>query len=166
MAFTLHTAVTLVEPWARLYRDHGNVSAGVAFLHLGGLLAAGGFAIAADRGTLRAFAGDPAARRSHVAELGAVHRPVLLGLMVVMASGILMLAADLETLLLSPVFWAKMALVAALLANGLGLTRAGRRLETDPDSETGWMRLRRWSLSSLALWFAVTLAGTLLTNAG
>jgi hypothetical protein len=90
---------------------------------------------------------------------------VLLGLTVVMASGFLMLAADLETLLLSPVFWVKMALVAALLANGFGLTRAGRRLETDPESETGWMRLRRWSLSSLALWFAVTLAGTLLTNA-
>jgi hypothetical protein len=166
MAFTLHTAVTLVEPWARLYRDHGNVSAGVAFLHLGGLLAAGGFAIAADRGTLRAFAGDSAARRSHVAEIGLVHRPVLLGLTVVMTSGLLMLAADLETLIVSPVFWVKMALVAALLANGFGLTRASRRLETDPGSESGWMHLRRWSLSSLALWFAVTLAGTLLTNAG
>jgi hypothetical protein len=50
MIFTLHTAVALVEPWARVYRDHNNVSAAVAFLHLGGLLAAGGFAIAADRG--------------------------------------------------------------------------------------------------------------------
>jgi hypothetical protein len=165
MIFTLHTAVALVAPWAHLYNDHSNVSAGVAFLHLGGLLAAGGFAIAADRGTLRAFAGDAAARRSHVAELGAVHRPVLLALTVVMASGVLMLAADLESLITSPVFWVKMALVAALLANGLGLTRAGQRLEREPDSETDWLKLRRWSLSSLALWFAVTLVGTFLTNA-
>jgi len=165
MIFTLHTAVALVEPWARVYRDHNNVSAGIAFLHLGGLLAAGGFAIAADRGTLRAFAGDAASRRSHVAELGAVHRPVLIGLTIVMASGLLMLAADLQTFLTSPVFWVKMALVAGLLANGLGLTRAGQRLEREPDSETGWVRLRRWSLSSLALWFAVTLVGTFLTNA-
>ena len=164
MIFTLHTAVTLVEPWARLYRDHNSVSAGIAFLHLGGLLAAGGFAIAADRGTLRAFAGDAASRRTHVVELGAVHRPVLLGLTIVMASGLLMLAADLQTVLASPVFWVKIALVAALLANGLGLTRAGQRLEREPDSEPDWLRLRRWSLSSLALWFAVTLVGTFLTN--
>jgi hypothetical protein len=94
-----------------------------------------------------------------------VHRPVLLGLTIVMASGLLMLAADLQTFLTSPVFWVKMALVAALLANGLGLTRAGQRLEREPDSESGWLRLRRWSLSSLALWFAVTLVGTFLTNA-
>ena len=165
MVFTLQTAVGLVQPWAHLYNDHSNVSAGVAFLHLGGLLAAGGFAIAADRGTLRAFAGDAAVRRSHVAELGAVHRPVLLALTVVMASGVLMFAADLESLIGSSVFWVKMALVAALLANGLGLTRAGQRLEREPDSEIDWVKLRRWSLSSLALWFAVTLVGTFLTNA-
>ena len=165
MTITLHAAATLVEPWARAYRDHASVSAGVAFLHLGGLLAAGGFAIAADRGTLRAFGGDPGLRRAHLADLGAVHRPVLIGLAVVMASGALMLAADLETLVASPVFWLKMALVAGLVANGLGLTRAGRRLEREPESERDWRRLRRWSLSSLILWFAVTLVGTFLTNA-
>lgn len=165
MIINLHAAATLVEPWARAYRDHTSVSAGVAFLHLGGLLAAGGFAIAADRGTLRAFGGDAGVRRSHLADLGAVHRPVLVGLAVVMASGALMLAADLETLVASPVFWIKMALVAGLLANGLGLTRAGQRLARDPGSEKDWRRLRGWSLGSLALWFAVTLVGTILTSA-
>ncbi len=166
MSLTLHFAATLVEPWARLYRDHAALESGVAFVHLGGLLAAGGFAVAADRGTLRAYGASPARRRSHLDDLAAIHRPVLIGLTIVMMSGVLMLAADLEPLARSAVFWIKMGLVAMLLANGLGLTRTEQKLRRDPNSPRDWAALRRWSAASLTLWFAVTLAGTLLTNAG
>ncbi len=165
MTLALHLLATMVEPWARLYRDHPVIESGVAFVHFGGLLAAGGFAIAADRGTLRAVGADAARRRAHLDELGAVHQPVLVGLSVVMVSGLLMLAADLEPLVRSPTFWIKMGLVALLLANGLGLTRAEARLRRDQASDHGWRVLRRWALGSLTLWFAVTLAGTFLANA-
>ena len=41
-------------------------------------------------------------------------------------SGVLLLAADLETYLASTIFWSKMALVGALLVNGAFLVRVER----------------------------------------
>ena len=158
----METLLRLAEPWASLYADSPPVQTVVLFAHLAGMLVGGGFALAADRATLRAVRADDAGRQRHLSELGATHGPVVAGLAVTLASGVLMLAADLETYLGSVVFWTKMGLVALLLANGYLVRRAGESLSRHPDGE--WSRLRAAATASFVLWLAVVLAGTALVN--
>ena len=61
-----------VEPWRRLYAQSPLLSTVVLFGHLGGLLAAGGLAVAAERATLRLDPGDESERRRHLADLGRI----------------------------------------------------------------------------------------------
>jgi hypothetical protein len=63
------------------------------------------------------------------------------------------------------IFWLKMALISALLINGALLVRAGRRCRR-PGPRPDWVRLRRASVASLALWFLTTLLGAALPNIG
>ena len=155
--------VALVQPWADLYADSRAVSSVVMFLHLGGLLLGGGGAVAADRDTIRNSRTSEAEQSCHLADLRAVHRIVLTGLAISFLSGLLMLAADLETLLGLVAFWVKMALIALLLLNGLIMTRVERTVR--PGSAANWPRLRAVSAISLVLWFAIVLASTLLESA-
>lgn len=152
----------LAEPWAVFYGDSPPLQAAVLFAHLGGMLVGGGFALAADRATLRASRAEAAGRDRHLSELLATHRPVLVALAVTAASGLLMLAADLETYLGSPAFWTKMGLVVLLLGNGYAVQRTGKLLSRDPGA--AWNRLRAASVASFVLWLAVVLAGTWLTS--
>lgn len=156
----------LAEPWKSLYSDHAAVSATVMFLHLAALVVGGGLAIAADRATLRAWRGDAVARARQLGELGLTHRPVLVALAVVFASGALLFLADVETFATSPVFWVKMGLVALLLANGAVMTRAEQSLRRDEATAHGalWGRLRVHALLSVGLWLATLFAGTVLAG--
>ena len=134
------------------------------FAHVGALVGAGGCAIAADRATLLASRRHEAERRSQVAALAGTHRLVVGGLAVIVVSGLLMLAADLDTFLSSRVFWIKMGLILLLTINGAMLTAAERRAgRGDPHA---WGRLRATAIASLALWFLITFAGVGLTNVG
>ena len=92
---------------------------------------------------------------------------VLLGLILALGSGVLLFAADVATFARSPVFWVKMGLLALLLANGWLLSRTESELRTgEIDRPALWTRLGYISYASMALWLALILAGTLLTNAG
>ena len=154
----------LVSQWASLYSAHAVLRTLVVFAHVGALLAAGGCAIAADRGTLLASRAQAAERRAQVEAIAGTHRIVLAGLSVIVVSGLLMLAADLNTFLESRVFWIKMGLIVLLLINGAVLTSAERRARLG--NETAWGRLRLTAVSSLALWFLIAFAGVGLTNVG
>jgi hypothetical protein len=155
----------LLAPWARLYADSKVISTGVTFAHVGGLLLGGGCAVAGDRITLRFGSVDPLCQQHHLDERASLHNPVLIGLGVTLLSGLLLLGADLETYLPSLVFWAKMALIVALLVNGAMIQRADRALRNDPArSPLLWQRLQRAAKVSLALWFSVTLLGTALLS--
>lgn len=155
----------LLAPWARLYGDSKVLSTGITFAHVGGLLLGGGCAIAGDRITLRFGSVDPLCQQHHLDERASLHNPVLIGLGVTLLSGLLLLGADLETYLPSLVFWAKMALIVALLVNGAMIQRADRALRNDPArSPLLWQRLQRAAKVSLALWFSVTLLGTALLS--
>jgi hypothetical protein len=58
-----------------------------------------------------------------------------------------------------------MGLVALLLLNGWMLLRAGRTLQgSDPGDLRGWKTLRVAATTSVILWFAVVLAGSILPN--
>ena len=123
----------------------------------------GGFAIAADRTTLRVDRADSEARDEQIREIRAVHAPVLASLVVLLVSGVLLGASDVETFLPSIWFWIKIALVALLMINGSVLTLTERRLGrglTDAD----WTRLRTCARASIALWTATAVVGIVLSN--
>lgn len=154
---------TAVAPWADFYNASKVAQTAVTFGHFGGMMTAGGLALATDRSTLRSMPGEAWEHRRHLRELAAIH-PLILGALVVTSlSGILMLAADVEALAVAPMFWVKMSLVFLLLLNGWFMLQAERQLERGhPSDGAGWRRLRRASVASLALWFAVVLAGSIL----
>jgi uncharacterized membrane protein len=161
----VHTLVVAVAPWADFYNGSKAAQTAVSFGHFGGIMTAGGFALAADRATLRAAVAPAAEHPRHLRDLAAIHPIVLTALAVTGLSGLLMFAADLESLIGAPAFWVKMGLVALLLFNGWVMLTAERSLEAgDPSDTRGWRRLRAASLVSLVLWFSVLLAGSILPN--
>lgn len=154
---------SVAQPWADWYGASTPVQTLVLFLHLGGLLVAGGVAFASDRAVLRAWRAGPERQRHVLVELGDAHRVVLGGLAVVIASGLLMLLADLESLLGSWVFWAKMAGFVVLLVNGLVLRSRESAARTQESAE--WRPLRTAAVRSAGLWLMVLLLGSLLPAA-
>ena len=161
----MNQLTTLVAPWADFYNASKAVQTTVTFGHFGGMMTAGGFALATDRATLRAASSETSERARHLRELSGIH-PIVVGALAVTAlSGLLMFAADLQTLAGSLVFWAKMGLISLLLLNGYAMLRTERRLQArDLADARDWRRLRTASLVSLGLWFAVVLAGSILPN--
>ena len=157
--------VQLLKPWNEFYSHSKTAATVVTFFHIGGLLFAGGLAIAADRGTLRALRAASGDRPHYMRELGAVHRWVITGLTMVVLSGLLLLTADIETFFGSWIYWTKMALVVLLLINGWMMTRIEVSLEHDAsEASPYWRSLHRTALTSLALWFVITAFGVALAN--
>jgi hypothetical protein len=156
-----HAIGRLVGWWAHVYSDTKALSAAVLYLHLAGILVAGGVALATDRASLllRPEAEPDVARE--LRRLGAVHRIVLAGLAVTVASGVLMFLSDARTYATSALFWTKMALILVLLGNGWLRLRAERVLADGLDA---WRRFRATSVASVALWLGVLLAGVFLTT--
>lgn len=180
----VQTLVRVFAPWQTLFSDSKVISTAVVAIHVVALLFGGGLAVAADRVTLRTLrtlravrAGAPggiADERRLLADLGAVHRPVLIALTFLFASGVLLAASDVKTYALLWLFWLKLSLVALLLINGIVLERAEaglRRMRTTPTGAPDataagrWRRLRTATWASLALWTATTVVGVALTSA-
>jgi hypothetical protein len=161
------TLVQALAPWKSLYGDSKTVASLVTGVHLVGLLFGGGLAVAADRSTLRALRRPPEERAETLRELHAVHRPVLAALTVLFVSGVALAAADVETFIASPVFWAKLGIVGLLLANGAVLERTERALRDEAHERAPllWRRLGLSTRVSLALWTATVVMGTVLVNA-
>ena len=152
----------MAEPWNSLYSDNKVVSATVVFLHLVPLLLAGGFALSADRATLRASRGSGEDRTRHLGELARVHPFVLSGLALSFISGVLLFLADVDEFLGSPFFWVKLGLIGLLLLNGFMMNRTERALAGGANEATLWGRLRTIAVMSVILWIATTLAGVVL----
>jgi hypothetical protein len=152
-----------VDSWAGLYGNHPLVSVSVRYLHLAGLVTGGGSALVADRQVLRARNAAPAERARIATSLATSHRVVIPALAVIVATGLLMTAADTGTFLVSRLYWSKMALVGLLLLNGVGLLAAERQLIRGRPK--GWTWLSVTSALSLALWLAILFAGVWLTVA-
>jgi hypothetical protein len=154
----------LLDTWSSLYSNHAALRTSIDFLHVGGLVAGGGCAVAADRMILMAIRDDSSAREARLSTLKGIHRIVLVGLVVVIASGVLMFGADVDMFIVSKVFWLKMGLMLLLMVNGLVLVRAERRVEEGDQS--AWTPLKYTATLSLVLWFLTTLAGSALPNIG
>ena len=162
----IETIAAAVRPWNELYSHSKPVSEAVTFLHVGSLLVGGGFAVASDRATLRLRGADLDERRRFLRDFATVHRPVLAALAVMAASGLGMALADVETFLVSPIFWSKMAVVAILLTNGFVITRTERALAANPaPANRLWRRMTIGAAASITLWLATTLLGVVLVDA-
>lgn len=154
----------LLESWTSLYANHGALRTGVEFAHIAGLVAGGGCAIVADLATLSATGDSPADGTTRLPLFDWTHRLVAFGLVALFVSGVLLVAADLETFLYSRIFWLKMGLLVLLLINGALLWRGERQVKR---GEAGaWTRLHYAAMASLLLWFLTTLAGAALPNIG
>jgi uncharacterized membrane protein len=162
------------EPWRRLFSHSALVSTLVLFGHIGGLLAGGGLALASDRATLRLRTADEAERRRHLDELARLRWPMGVALLVAGLSGALLFLADVEAFATSRIFWAKMGLIALLLANLAIVIRAERALRAglarepaesgDAERARLWRRRRAGAVVSVVLWFVLVLAGTALAS--
>jgi len=158
--------VRLADPWQKLYSNSKGLEILVTFLHIGGLLLAGGLALATDRATLRAIRQAVHDRVQHLDALSSVHQTVLAGLVITFVSGALLFFSDVNTFWGSWVFWVKMLLIVGLLANGYVMTRAERSLRSDGlrEDDRSWTHLHHTAAASLVLWYAITLAGVALLN--
>jgi len=170
-ASILQTIATAAKPWSTLYSDSTAVSSAVTFVHLAGLLFAGGLAIATDRATFRALRGTDEDRRRLLVDLGNTHTWVLAGLTVIFASGLLLALADVKTFGTSPIYWTKMSLVVLLLINGAFLQRTEKKLragnlltQSNAPMKRMWSRLRFAAATSMILWTAIVLAGVVLVE--
>ena len=162
------------EPWRRIYAQSPLLSTLILFGHLGGLFAAGGLTVAADRATLRLDPGDELDRRRHLSDLARLQRPVRLALVVALISGALLFLADVEAFALSPIFWTKMALVALLVVNVVYTARLDAALRREESASEalpeGRFRVRRWrrrravAVASALLWFGLLFVGTALAS--
>jgi len=150
----------LLALWAHFYGRTTAVSATVTYLHLGGVLLGGGFAIAADVAALRLSPETVPDWTRELDRLAAVHRWVVAGLTLIFASGVAMMLAEIGSFATSVVFWVKMGLVALLIGNGFARLRVEVALRQGSAARWGWFR--RTSIASLALWFLILLLGTLL----
>lgn len=148
----------MLDAWKELYSDSAVWRSAVLFAHIGGILVGGGIAVATDRLTLRSAPNDAVQLRA----VGGAHRIVVTAIAFIAASGLLMLAANLDTYLVSKVFWTKMLLVVLLLINGLRLLKAEHAFRAGEPS--GWGRLRGASITSLVLWMSIALLGSVLPN--
>jgi len=151
---------SVVSWWASAYSDHRAVSVTIRFLHIAGLVVAGGTAIATDRTVLLAAA-DATRRPAALITLSRSHYTVVPALALIVATGVLMTAADTSTFFASPVYWTKQAFVVLLFANGYGLVVAERLSKQGKP----WKRLAIGSAASLFFWFVLLLLGTWLTVA-
>lgn len=148
--------------WSDLYSSSQAIETSVMFLHLGGMVAAGGLAFTLDRAVLRSAKGWP--HRDHLAtELHASHGAVIGGLAVVFFSGLVLTAADPEVFLTSWIYWAKMVTVVLLLGNGWFLKLWGERLLADPTDDGVFRGLRRAAIRSGGLWALSLLGGIAIT---
>ncbi len=170
-ATIIDSIANAVKPWAGFYADSKPASIVVLFLHLGGLVFAGGTAIATDRATLKALRGTTEDRSRALLDLETSHGWVLTGLALIFTSGLGLALSDVKTFAYSPVYWTKMALIVLLLINGAILQRTERRLRAvgfqehgGPSPDGSWSRLRYSAIASLTLWTGIVLAGVILSQ--
>lgn len=162
------TVDALAEPWQKLYAHSTIVATLVLFGHVGGLFVAGALTFSTESGALRLDPADDGERRRYVRIASRARRAIAVALCVAVISGLLLFLADLEAFVVSPVFWVKMLLVAALLVNAVAASRLDAHLLRDGSTtarhDGRWRRRRASAWATAVLWFVLVLSGSALAS--
>jgi hypothetical protein len=156
--------IGLLSWWTDYYGDHRLISVSIRFLHLAGIVLAGGTGLFSDRRVLRAARTRSEPPEAVLAFLGKTHTHVIAWLLVVIITGALMTAADTATFLVSLVYWIKMAAVALLVVNGTALVLLERRAARRGAAAV-WPHVILASSLSAIFWLGALFMGVLLTVA-
>src|SRR5262249_6045507 len=108
---TIEVIQQLLDSWTSIYSNHAALKTGIAFMHIGGLVAGGGGAITADLATIAAARTRSSRLMAQLDLLKKTHVVVILGLIALVVSGVLLFAADVDTFISSRIFWLKMGLM-------------------------------------------------------
>jgi hypothetical protein len=163
MLTPIETLAQFAEPWKNAYADSQVLGVAVIFGHLGALLVGGGVAVSTDLASLRAFRRGTEERNRQLVALHESHRIVIGALIVMVITGLLLVAADVDTFLHSNWFFRKAVFVTFLVINGAVLFKASETIPRDgAHAEALWSRIRMVSVLSLVLWLSTVLLGTIL----
>jgi len=154
----------IFEWWGSIYANHAALRTATEFLHIGGLMFAGGCALTADLASITAARENAAGQTTQLHLLKSTHVVVVLGLVALGVSGLFLLAADVDTYWYSRIFWLKMALIVLLLLNGTLIVRYEHQVQQG--TPAAWRRLHAAATASLVLWCLTTIAGVALLNIG
>jgi hypothetical protein len=160
----VHLVASAVASWAEFYANHQLASVFVRFVHLTAIVMGGGAALLMDFRIIRASHAAIEQREKAFLSLKGIHRYVVVWLSVLVATGVLMTAAEYSVFLQSRVYWTKIALVAVLMINGMALLFAERNAQKRGIAD-GWRRLTTASMLSVVLWQTTLFAGAFLTVA-
>lgn len=166
---SLHQIADWVRPWNLLFSHSKVVAGSVTGAHILALLFGGGFAIGADRLTLRVDASNEHAVATQLRDIRDIHAPVVTALFALVVTGIALALSDVETFFPSVWFWVKLTLVALLIVNGAMLRSTERRLAAAaardvPVTVEAWSRMRTFAWLSVVLWTATAVVGIVLSN--
>jgi uncharacterized membrane protein len=151
----------VLSAWSAAYAGHSWIRTTVAFIHLASLIAGGGSAIASSRAVLSRTGPTDSAGRSELVTLAATHRFALMSLALIVTTGMLWFASDVDKYTASTFFWIKMALAGMLLVNGAFVQATGARALRQL-TPAAWADVRLAARFSVALWLLTTLAGVAL----
>jgi len=147
--------------WSSYYGNHQLVSVTIKYLHIAATMIGGGLAISLDRQLFKARRASDG-RAFVLQQMHGSHRTVVPALAVASLTGVLMMGADLDTFLASKLFWLKIGVVVALVANGVALQMFEQSAH---QHDAAWPRLSIVSVISITLWLITAFVGTLLTVA-
>ena len=161
----VETIAAAAKPWHDFYAHSKPTSVAITWVHIAALVIGGGFAMASDRIALRLGSASGERRAAVLDDFHAVHRPIISALVVATISGVALTLSDVETFLVSPVYYIKMGLIVVLLLNGYGVMLTERKLRLDPTAtNVHWKRFTFGAVASISLWLGTTLAGVMLMN--
>ncbi len=166
---TLHQIAEWCRPWNVLFAHSKLVAGSVTGAHILALMFGGGFAIGADRLTLRVDPSNEHAMATQLRDVRDIHAPVVTALFVLVVTGIALALSDVETFFPSVWFWLKLTLVTLVIVNGAMLRATERRLAAAaardvPVTVAAWSRMRFFAWSSVVLWTTTAVAGIVLSN--
>ena len=169
MTDVVHSLSEVFATWQQIFSDNKAVATAVIATHVLALLFGGGLAVSADRGVLKRSNADAESRFRFLSDVRTMHTTVIAAIVVLFITGLALAAADVETYLLSPIFWIKMVVFVGLVANGAIVKSNAAAIVADGPQGSAQTpnrvrRLKRAAVGSLALWSLTLILGTALSS--
>ena len=107
MTDVVHSLSEMFASWQQTFSDSKPIATAVIATHVLALLFGGGLAVSADRGVLKRSFADAESRFRLLSDMRTMHTTVIVSIGVLFVTGLALAAADVDTYLVSPIFWCK-----------------------------------------------------------